>query len=300
MAQFLKNLNPDQEEAVTHGSGPLIIIAGAGTGKTKAITHRIAYLISSKKAKPEDILAVTFTEKAASEMEERVDILIPYSYSFVEISTFNSFGERVLRDYGIDIGYPPDFKLLDEVEQAIFLREHLFEFPLDYYRPLSSPTRYIQDILSVIKRLKQEDIKPQEFKEYAERLEREALDDAERERALKHLEMARVYRAYQDRLESEGMIDFEDQVVLVMSFRTQITSSSNCSNCWLLNTKTLPLLEMMTRAFSGLEGHLWQTSLTSEKFILIAKRSFSQKITGRLSQYLTQPINLFSIIIPIG
>ncbi len=216
MEQFLKNLNPDQKEAVTHGSGPLIIIAGAGTGKTKAITHRIAYLISSKKAKPEEILAVTFTEKAASEMEERVDILIPYSYSFVEISTFNSFGERVLRDYGIEIGYPPDFKLLDDIEQAIFLREHLFEFPLDYYRPLSSPTRYIQDILSLIKRLKQEDIKPQEFKEYAERLEREALDDAERERALKHLEMARVYKAYQDRLESEGMIDFEDQVLLVV------------------------------------------------------------------------------------
>jgi len=216
MEQLLKNLNPDQKKAVTYGDGPLIIIAGAGTGKTKAITHRIAYLISSKKAKPEEILAVTFTEKAANEMEERVDILIPYSYSFVEISTFNSFGERVLRDYGIEIGYPPDFKLLDDVEQAIFLREHLFEFPLDYYRPLSSPTRYIQDILLAIKRLKQEDIRPEEFIESAKRLEQEAKNDAEREWALKHLEMARVYKAYQDRLESEGVIDFEDQVVLVV------------------------------------------------------------------------------------
>ncbi len=216
MEQLLKNLNPDQKKAVTYGEGPLIIIAGAGTGKTKVITQRIAYLISSKKAKPEEILAVTFTEKAASEMEERVDILIPYSYSFVEISTFNSFGERVLRDYGIEIGYPPDFKLLDEVEQAIFFREHLFEFPLDYYRPLSSPTRYIQDILLAIKRLKQEDIKPKDFLEYAEKLAEEASGDAERERALKHLEMARVNKAYQDCLESEGKIDFEDQVVLVV------------------------------------------------------------------------------------
>jgi DNA helicase-2/ATP-dependent DNA helicase PcrA len=216
MEELLKGLNPDQKEAVTYGDGPLIIIAGAGTGKTKAITQRIAYLISSKKAKPEEILAVTFTEKAASEMEERVDILIPYSYSFVEISTFNSFGERVLRDYGIEIGYPPDFKLLDDVEQAIFLREHLFEFPLDYYRPLSSPTRYIQDILLAIKRLKQEDIKPQDFIEYAGRLKKEASDEAEKERALKHLEVARMYKAYQDRLESEGKIDFEDQVVLVV------------------------------------------------------------------------------------
>jgi len=78
---LLQDLNPVQKEAVTHGLGPLLIIAGAGTGKTKVITQRIAYLIASKLAKPEEILAVTFTEKAANEMEERVDLLIPYSYS---------------------------------------------------------------------------------------------------------------------------------------------------------------------------------------------------------------------------
>ncbi len=216
MEELLKGLNPEQKKAVTYGEGPLIIIAGAGTGKTKVITHRIAYLISSKMAKPEQILAVTFTEKAANEMEERVDLLIPYSYSFVDISTFNSFGERVLRDYGIEIGYPPDFKLLDEVEQAIFFREHLFEFPLDYYRPLSSPTRYIQDILLAIKRLKQEDIKPQEYSSYAEHLEQKASDEVEKELAFKHKEMAKVYTSYQKRLEEEAKIDFEDQVTLIV------------------------------------------------------------------------------------
>ncbi|MBN2408259.1 MAG: UvrD-helicase domain-containing protein, partial [Candidatus Aminicenantes bacterium] len=138
---LLKNLNPEQKKAVVHGPGPLLIIAGAGTGKTRVITQRIAYLIAAKMARPEEILAVTFTEKAANEMEERVDQLIPYSYSFVQISTFNSFGERVLRDYALDLGYPPDFRLLDDVEQAIFFRERLFRFPLDYYRPLSVPTR---------------------------------------------------------------------------------------------------------------------------------------------------------------
>ena len=120
---LLEGLNPEQKAAVTHRFGPLLIIAGAGTGKTKVITHRIAYLISKKLAKPEEILAVTFTEKAASEMEERVDLLIPYTYSFAEISTFNSFGERVLRNYAHELGYSLDFKLLDEVEQAIFFRE---------------------------------------------------------------------------------------------------------------------------------------------------------------------------------
>jgi DNA helicase-2/ATP-dependent DNA helicase PcrA len=216
MEELLKGLNPEQRKAVTHGEGPLIIIAGAGTGKTKVITHRIAYLISTKMAKPEEILAVTFTEKAANEMEERVDLLIPYSYSFVEISTFNSFGERVLRDFGIEIGYPPDFKLLDDVEQAIFFREHLFEFPLDYYRPLSSPARYIQDILLAVKRLKQEDIKPQEYRQYADHLEQSASDEVEKELALKHKEMAMVYTSYQNRLQEEAKIDFEDQVTLVV------------------------------------------------------------------------------------
>ena len=218
---MLKDLNPEQRKAVTHGKGPLIIIAGAGTGKTKVITHRIAYLISSKMAKPEEILAVTFTEKAANEMEERVDVLIPYSYSFVDISTFNSFGEQILRDYGIEIGYSPDFKLLDDVEQAIFFREHLFQFQLEYYRPLSSPTRYIQDILLAIKRLKQEDIKPQEYLEYAQMINREAHDDVAKENALKHEEIARVFSNYQDRLQTEGKIDFEDQVTLVVDLLRQ-------------------------------------------------------------------------------
>lgn len=213
---LLDGLNPAQKEAVTHGEGPLLIIAGAGTGKTKVITHRIACLIASKSAKPEEILAVTFTEKAANEMEERVDLLIPYSYSFVEISTFNSFGERVLRNYGIECGYPPDFKLLDDVGQAIFFREHLFRLPLDYYRPLSSPTKYIQDLLASIKRIKQEDIDPEEHIAFSKKLHKEASDDVDRERALKQLEMAKVYKKYQEILNKEGKIDFEDQVLLVV------------------------------------------------------------------------------------
>jgi DNA helicase-2/ATP-dependent DNA helicase PcrA len=212
----LDALNPVQRDAVSHGSGPLLIIAGAGTGKTKVITHRIAYLIASKLAKPEEILAVTFTEKAANEMEERVDLLIPYSYSFVEISTFNSFGERVLRDYSIELGYSPDFKLLDDVEQAIFFRERLFQFPLKYYRPLSYPAKHIQELLNAIKRLKQEDIKPDKYLEYSKAFVKRASNKAEKEEAQKHLEVSRVYESYQELLKKEGKIDFEDQVLLVV------------------------------------------------------------------------------------
>lgn len=216
MGDLLVDLNHEQKKAVIHGQGPLLIIAGAGTGKTKVITHRIAYLISKKLAKPEEILAVTFTEKAANEMEERVDLLIPYSFSFAEISTFNSFGERILRNYAHELGYNLDFKLLDEVEQAIFFREHLFKFPLKYYRPLSSPTKHIQELLTAIRRLKQEDIKPEEYLAFAKKCIQESADDADKEVALKHQEMALVYKDYQNALETKGMIDFEDQVSLTV------------------------------------------------------------------------------------
>jgi len=217
MKDLLSELNKEQGEAVVHGKGPLLIIAGAGTGKTKVITHRIANLISSKSAKPEEILAVTFTEKAANEMEERVDLLIPYSYSYVEISTFNSFGERVLRNYIHELGYFLDFKLLDEVEQVIFFRENLFRFPLKHYLPLSSPTRHIQEILTAIKRLKQEDIKPDEYIAFAKGLRKYASSEADREAADKNLEMGAVYKKYQSLLETTGKIDFEDQVVLTVN-----------------------------------------------------------------------------------
>jgi len=219
---LLQPLNPAQRRAVVHGTGPLLIIAGAGTGKTKVITHRIAHLIASKRARPEEILAVTFTEKAASEMEARVDVLVPYTYSFVEISTFNSFGEKVLRDYALDVGCPPDFKLLDDVEQAIFFRENLFRFSLEYYRPLSYPTRHIQELLDAISRLKQEDVRPEDYERYARGLMEHAAGEGEKETARKHQEVARVFGEYQALLRKEGLIDFEDQVTLVVDlFRSR-------------------------------------------------------------------------------
>jgi DNA helicase-2/ATP-dependent DNA helicase PcrA len=213
---LVEGLNPAQRRAVLHGEGPLLIVAGAGTGKTKVITHRIARLIAAKAARPDQILAVTFTEKAANEMEARVDVLVPYTSSFAEISTFNSFGERVLRDYALDAGYPPDFRLLADVDQAIFFRENLFRLPLDYYRPLGQPTRHIQEVLEAVRRLKQEDVHPEDYVRYAEALGRTALGETEKETAGKHLEIARVFAAYESLLRSQGLIDFEDQVTLVV------------------------------------------------------------------------------------
>jgi len=95
---ILDGLNGEQKEAVTHKAGPLLIIAGAGTGKTSVITRKIAYIIKQRWAKPSEILALTFTEKAAAEMENRVDELVPYGFTDIWISTFHAFGDRLIRD----------------------------------------------------------------------------------------------------------------------------------------------------------------------------------------------------------
>src|ERR1043165_8314885 len=174
--RILDGLNAEQRAAVTHDAGPLLIVAGAGTGKTTVITRRIAWLISERKARPEEILALTFTDKAAAEMEERVDTLVPYGYADVEISTFHAFGDRLIKENALELGLTPDFRVLTRAERVIFLRDHLFEFPLKHYRPLGDPTRHLQAILSQWSRLKDEDVGPDEDLALAERLLAAATD----------------------------------------------------------------------------------------------------------------------------
>lgn len=213
-------LNPQQEEAVCYGDGPLLIIAGAGTGKTNVITNRIVHLIKEKKARPEEILALTFTEKAAAEMEERVDILVPFGATGAWISTFHAFGNRILREHSLELGLTSDFKALSKPEQIIFFREHLFEFPLKYYRPLGNPTKHIDALLTVISRAKDEDISVEEYLGYAASLT--ALPSGGggngggefAEIAIQQMEVANTYRIYQDLLMKNGLIDFGDQVNL--------------------------------------------------------------------------------------
>jgi DNA helicase-2/ATP-dependent DNA helicase PcrA len=123
--RILAGLNDAQREAVMHDTGPLLIVAGAGTGKTTVITRRIAWLIAQRRARPEEILALTFTDKAAAEMEERVDQLVPYGYADVEIATFHAFGDSLLRGHSLEIGLQNDFRVLSRAEQVIFLRDRL-------------------------------------------------------------------------------------------------------------------------------------------------------------------------------
>ena len=102
------SLDKNQLDAVKHGSGPLLIIAGAGTGKTTVITERIKHLIVDKNILSDELLALTFTEKAAHEMQERVDILLPYGYTNLWIHTFHSFCDRILRNEAHTIGLDPN------------------------------------------------------------------------------------------------------------------------------------------------------------------------------------------------
>src|SRR5206468_1021954 len=210
--RVLDGLNDTQRAAVMHDAGPLLIIAGAGTGKTTVITRRIAWLIAQKKARPEEILALTFTDKAAAEMEERVDTLVPYGYADVEIATFHAFGDRLLREHALELGLQPDFRVLSRAEQVIFLRDRLFEFPLDRYRPLGDPTRHLQAIITLISRCKDEDVSPDAYVACAERLVADAAlgpeADEARDLAAGQLELARTYVTYQELMTREGAIDF--------------------------------------------------------------------------------------------
>ncbi len=207
----LKKLNPEQKEAVLHGEGPLLIVAGAGTGKTTVITQRIANLIEKGLAKPEEILAVTFTEKAAFEMEERVDKALEIGYVDLWISTFHAFCERVLRENALDIGLPPDFKILDNTSGWLLARQNLDKFDLNYYKALGNPTKFIQALISHFSHCKDQEVYPEDYLEYADELKTtdNGPEDTETERIK---EVANAYHIYQRILLENGALDFGDLI----------------------------------------------------------------------------------------
>ncbi len=226
MVGLLGGLDPDQLRAVTHGDGPMLVVAGAGTGKTQVITRRIAWLVATKRARPAEILALTFTDKAADEMALRVDQLVPYGYTDTAIATFHAFGDRIIREFALELGLPPDVRVLSRAEAVIFLREHLFEFELDVYRPLGDPTRFLSALVTLFSRCKDEDISPAAFMRHADLLATEASDVAAAagadaaaaiaEDASHQAELAAAYARYQELLAANGFIDFGDQVALAL------------------------------------------------------------------------------------
>ena len=221
MDNILEGLNEEQKRAVTHKDGPLLIIAGAGTGKTTVITRRIAWLISEGLCKTNEILALTFTDKAARQMQERVDELVPYGYTDIWISTFHAFGDKLLRENALIAGLNPDFKVLTQSEAAVFFRERIFQFKLDYFRPLADPTRFIEALIQIFSRAKDEDISPEEYIKFAQALNIKAKvapqDAALQEEARQHTEVAYAYAKYQELLGAESLLDFGNQFYLALN-----------------------------------------------------------------------------------
>ncbi|HUT21915.1 MAG TPA: UvrD-helicase domain-containing protein [Candidatus Bipolaricaulota bacterium] len=226
----ISKFNQEQKEAIVHSDGPLLIVAGAGTGKTTVITSRIAYLIEEKKISPDQILAVTFTEKASEEMAERVDRLLPYGTFDNWILTFHSFADRILRLYGSDMGLPIGYKLLDQTGQWILVKKNFDKFKLDYYRPLGNPNKHIHSLLRHFSRCKDELISPADYLKYAEELklntdsadfvqtlDLENMSSSEREEATKQEilrvgEVAEAYHVYQQLLLDNDCLDFGDLI----------------------------------------------------------------------------------------
>lgn len=216
MKELLKQLNKKQKEAVIYDKGPLLLVAGAGTGKTTVLINRLAYLVLEKKVSVDSVLLLTFTEKAAQELEERADKILPYGYTDLWISTFHGFAERVLRDYALEIGLNPAFKLLNQTEQWLLIRNNFTDFNLDYYRPLGNPTKFISELIKHFSRLKDENISTIDYLDYAKKISEAAKSVEDEEEAKRIKELASAYEKYNQLLLDGGFMDFGDLIVYLL------------------------------------------------------------------------------------
>lgn len=196
-------LNPKQQEAVYHTEGPLLILAGAGSGKTRVLTHRIAYLIDEKGINPWNILAITFTNKAAGEMRERVDRLVGFGSESIWVSTFHSMCVRILRRYIDRLGYDTNFTIYDADDQKTLMK--------DVCKQLQIDTKVTKErvFLSAISAAKDEMIMPSEY-------ELNAAGDYNQQK------IAKVYHEYERQMRENNALDFDDLLVkTVQLFQTQ-------------------------------------------------------------------------------
>lgn len=206
-------LNKEQLKAIKIINKPLLIIAGAGTGKTTVIVEKIKYLINKKKVSSNQILALTFTEKAAMEMEERIDQNLPYGYSQINISTFHSFADQILKNEALNIGLTPYFNLINEADSLIFLKKNLYQFDLKYFRPLTNPNRYLVSLIKYFNKLQEENITPQAYIDWSKKtLKKKGLSPEDKIEYEKNLELAFAYQKYLELKIKEGLMEFSDLV----------------------------------------------------------------------------------------
>ena len=197
-----EGMNPRQMEAVECTEGPLLILAGAGSGKTRVLTHRIAYLIEEKQVPPYQIMAITFTNKAAQEMRERVDRIVSFGAEQVWVSTFHSSCVRILRRYADRIGYGNNFTIYDTEDSKTLMKAIIKKLNLD------TKTFKDRSLLSAISAAKNEMISPEQYRKDA------GID-------WKLRKIADVYDEYQEQLRSNNAMDFDDLLVNAVELFTQ-------------------------------------------------------------------------------
>ncbi len=195
-------LNPMQKEAVFCTEGPLLVLAGAGSGKTRVLTHRVAYLIEEKGVNPWNIMAITFTNKAAGEMRERVDRLVGFGAESIWVSTFHSSCVKILRRFIEYLGYSNNFTIYDADDQKTLMKQVIKKLDLD-------PKQYRERaMMTVISNAKNELISPQEFLLNAQGDWRER-------------KTAEIYQCYQEELKKNNALDFDDLIFKTVElFRT--------------------------------------------------------------------------------
>ncbi len=214
-----EKLSDEQKAAVTDHGRPLMIVAGAGTGKTTVLTARILYLIESGLARPEEILALTFTDKAAREMSERLDHALPEGRTGVEVGTFHALCDRLLRRHALEIGLDANFSVLSSAQAKLLLRESLFALPLEKYRPRHDPLSYLSALARHFDKAKNEGLRVDDYLGWVEKLGRtldESSDPADLDRFQRQKELAESYRVYQELLAARGYLDFGDLLLTTL------------------------------------------------------------------------------------
>lgn len=207
----LLELDPSQARAAYFEGKKMLVEAGPGTGKTRTLIGRILYLLR-KGVSPENILALTFSNKAADEMRERISVFAPDKAPRIWLGTFHAFGLEILRKYGGKIGIDNEFELLDPIDAQILLENHLLELKLDHYKSLHFPAQNLKSIYTAIQRAKDELASWEDYKKAA----RENLNTAEEEKeitaAQKELEVAGVYEFYENLIKKNNWLDFGDLI----------------------------------------------------------------------------------------
>ena len=191
MQNILEGLNDKQYEAVTTTEGPCLVIAGAGSGKTKVLTHKIAYLIGEKEIKPWNILAITFTNKAANEMKERIAGLVGEAAQEIWMGTFHSICVRILRKFIDRIGFDSSFIIFDASDQRTLVKNCMKDLNID------DKMFTDRSVLSEISNAKNEMLEPEQYRARAQ-------GDFRKEK------IANIYEMYQKRLKENNAIDFDD------------------------------------------------------------------------------------------